>query len=94
MVNDIKRVKEAVRQILVENEEARENDDLLYLLVCQERIGSEYMENKTEERDIALLKQRANFLKEWCKMTNCENCPFKGNRTGCALNGIPKNWKV
>lgn len=36
MVNDIKRVKEIVRQILVEYEEARENDDLLYLLVCQE----------------------------------------------------------
>lgn len=36
MVNDIKKVKEVVREILVENEEARENDDLLYLLVCQE----------------------------------------------------------
>lgn len=36
MVNDIKKVKEVVRNILVENEEARESDDLLYLLVCQE----------------------------------------------------------
>lgn len=30
------------------------------------------MGNKTEERDILLLKTRANFLKEWCKMTTCE----------------------
>lgn len=52
------------------------------------------MGNKTVERDVALLKQRANFLKEWCKMTDCENCPFKGNGSGCELNGIPKNWKV
>lgn len=36
MLKEINNVKEVVRQILVENEEARENDDLLYLLVCQE----------------------------------------------------------
>lgn len=36
MLNDIKKVKDVVREILVENEEARESDDLLYLLVCQE----------------------------------------------------------
>lgn len=36
MVNDIKRVKEVVREILVAIPGARDDDDLLYLLVCQE----------------------------------------------------------
>ena len=70
MVNDIKKVKEVVRNILVENEEARENDDLLYLLVCQDtglpvvfvRLGNVEVENL---RGVGYWKLGLPFPQNW-----------------------------